>query len=88
MNKVFVVSVMDSAVGAFSRPFFVPTTASAVRSFSDEVNRQAPDNPMFSHPSDYVLYSLGMFDEASGKFENLDMPEVLVRGKDVVRSQS
>lgn len=85
MTILQVVSVYDSAVNAFARPFFVPSTGVALRSFSDEVNRQAPDNPMSQHPEDFTLYLLGSFDEDSGQFTNTQSrPELLVRAKDVI----
>lgn len=82
-----VVAVYDSAAQAFNRPFFVPAVGMALRSFSDEVNRQAEDNPMNRHPDDYELFQLGEFDDASGRFTLFDDPKPLLRAKDaVVRS--
>lgn len=81
-----VVAVYDSALDAFSRPFFVPTTQIAVRSFTDEVNRASPDNPMAKHPDDFVLYLVGLWDDVTGLFENQPGGRVqLVRAKDVYR---
>ena len=60
-----VVSVYDSAAGAYNRPFYVPSTGLAVRSFRDEVNRKAEDNTMYNHPGDYTLELLGTFDDSS-----------------------
>lgn len=82
-TKNYVVAVYDSALDAYSRPFFVPTTQIGVRSFADEVNRVSVDNPLNRHPDDYSLYCLGSWDDHSGRFENLERPEVLVRAKDV-----
>lgn len=79
MAKLIVVSVKDSAVGVFSRPFFVPTVGLAVRSFTDEVNRAAEDNQVYRHPDDYVLFRLGSFDEETGIFEN-DVQSILCQG--------
>jgi len=84
MAVTFVVAVHDSAMDAFSRPFHVPTTQAAVRSFSDEVNRVSADNPLNAHPDDFILYHLAMFEDESGRFENLSSPAQLVRAKDVV----
>lgn len=84
--KLSVCSVFDSALQAFTRPVFVPSTGIAIRSFTDEVNRAAPpsENPMFGHPEDFELRLLAMFDEDTGLFENSsDGPRVLARGKDV-----
>lgn len=82
MAKQKVCAVFDSAMEAYLRPFFVPTTNMAVRSFTDEVNRQAEDNQMYRHPDDYTLHCLGEFDEESGNFTR-DGACVLVRAKDI-----
>lgn len=59
-------SVYDKKAEAYMRPFFVPTTGMAQRTFSDEVNRKSEDNMMYSHPEDYVLYYVGEWDEERG----------------------
>lgn len=82
--EMIVVSVKDSAANAFMRPFFVPSTAVAIRSFTDEINRKSEDNPMYAHSEDYELYDLGEFNEDDGSFDT-HMPILLVRGKDVKR---
>ena len=51
--KQVIVSVYDSAMMAYARPFFVPTTAVAIRSFIQEVNRAGDDNQMHRTPEDY-----------------------------------
>lgn len=86
MSKLIVVSVFDSAVQAYGRPVFVPSRGYAERSFSDEINRDAPDNAMHAHPEDYEMFELGTFDEESGVFVNCDGgPRSLLRGKDAVK---
>lgn len=74
-------AVRDSAVDAFMRPFFVPTTGMAVRSFSDEVRNG--ESPMHKHPEDFALFELGTFDEESGRCDNLPSPRQLVRAADI-----
>ena len=82
--KLVVVSVHDSAANAFGRPIFVPTTNIAVRSFQDEVNRSSPDNEMFKHPDDFVMYHLADFDDEIGLISSLERPVVVARAKDLV----
>lgn len=82
MTVHIAVAVRDSAVLAFNRPFFVPTVAVAVRSFTDEVNRAAEDNQMFRHPDDYELWVVGAFDDESGQFLEEDK-RCVARAKDV-----
>jgi hypothetical protein len=80
----FVVSVRDRAAEVFNRPFFVPHRGVAVRDFTDEVNRSAPDNALNKHADDFDLYLLGTFDDGAASFQLEDPPVVLVRGKDVL----
>lgn len=62
-------AVFDVAANAFHKPFYAPAIAAAVRSFHDEVNREAEDNQMYKHPGDYELHLLGTFDEETGVVE-------------------
>lgn len=78
-----IVSVKDSAAEAFGRPMYLQSLGVAIRSFTDEVNREDKDNQLFNHPDDFDLYELGVFDDAIGKYELRDNPSVIVRGKDV-----
>jgi hypothetical protein len=57
-----------------------------LRSFQDEVSRQAPDNVMASHPSDFELFELGFFDDSVGSFEINEVPRSLMRAKDVTNA--
>lgn len=84
MPRHKIVSVRDRQADAYNRPIFVPTTGLAIRSFSDEINRVSPDNPMNTHPEDYELFLLGEFDDESAIFENLAHPQLLARAVDVL----
>jgi len=85
--KQCVVAVYDRASECYGRPIFVPTRAAAIRSFSDEVNRDDPANDLCRHPGDFDLCILGEFDDTKGVFLADDSyPAVVVRGKDVVSS--
>lgn len=79
--ELVAVAVRDSAVDAFMRPFFVPSTAFAVRSFGEAVKEAG--SPMSQAPQDYALFELGSFDEETGRFENLESPRQLIRAQDV-----
>ena len=72
MSKLKIFAVRDQAVDAFNRPFFSPSRGLAVRSFTDEVNRSDPANPMYAHHEEFVLYELGQFDEETGIFETIN----------------
>ncbi len=81
--KMIVCSVKDRASDAFARPMFVRSSGEAIRSFSDEVNRKADDNQLYTHSDDFDLYELGEFDDNLGKFTLHDQPKVLSLGKQV-----
>lgn len=64
----------------------MPSVGYAIRSFADEVNRQAEDNQMHRHPEDFELVYLADFDEGTGQFSvPAEGQRVLSRGKDVKR---
>jgi hypothetical protein len=81
----YVVSVRDRAAEVFNRPFYVPHRGVAVREFTDEVNRVAPDNALNKHADDFDLYLLGVFDDSNAVFVAEPDAVVLVRGKDVLK---
>lgn len=62
-----IVAVLDAAASTFGTPFFVVSTGQAVRSFKDEINRPAEDNPLNRHPEDFTLYCLGEYDDETGE---------------------
>lgn len=80
--NLYVFSVRDQATDMFGTPMFLVAVGAAVRSFTDEINRVAPDNALSQHPDDYVLYELGSFDTDTGKFDTY-VPVQICRGKDV-----
>lgn len=81
--KLTLCTVKDRAADAFGRPMFVPSTGIAIRSFSDEINRQADDNQMYNHSDDFDLYELGEFDDNTGLFILHEQPKLLTLGKQV-----
>ena len=81
--KLNLCSVKDRAADAFGRPMFVASPGVAIRSFSDEINRQAEDNQLYNHPDDVDLYEFGVFDDNSGAFEIFESPKLLSLGKQV-----
>ena len=65
------------------QPKFVPSIGVAIRSFSDEVNRQDAENQLFNHPDDFDLYEMGEFDDNTGLFTLHDQPKLVSLGKQV-----
>jgi len=77
--KLIVCSVRDKATEVFSRPFYVATAAQAIRTFTDEVNRQGDDNQFNKHPTDFDLYELGSFNDEDGHTDCIN-PRLLITG--------
>lgn len=75
-------AVRDDAIG-FNRPIFTPSVALATRSFTDEVNRNAPDNDMFRHPESFSLWHLATFDDDTGLFSLLPTPTQIITASNV-----
>lgn len=78
-----VVSVFDTASSAYMRPFYAHAVGQATRTFQDEVNRPGEDNPMYRHPEDFLLFSLGAFDDQTGILSALSTPQLLARAMDL-----
>jgi hypothetical protein len=80
--KYAVCAVKDRAVNAYNRPIYVPTVGVAIRSFTDEVNRQ--DSELQNHPEDYDLYEIGQWDDETAIYTPLETPRVITRAQDIV----
>ena len=79
--KYVVVCVRDRAGNVFGVPQFVVSAGAAIRSFGDGINNEAKDNPLYMHPEDFDLYSLGTYDDENGSFSG-DVPKQIAVGKD------
>lgn len=81
ISKVF--TVYDSKTEAYLSPFFMPAKGAAIRAFSDLVN---DSNHQFGkHPSDYILFELGSYDDSSASFDLYSAPVSLGVGVEFVR---
>lgn len=80
---LYVFSTRDRAADVFSQPFFSPTKGTAIRSFSDEINRVDVNNMLNKHPDDFDLYYLGTYDDNTGLFD-VERPSQVAVGKDLL----
>lgn len=71
----------DRAADCFGQPIFANSTGSAIRSFSDEINRADNKTALAMHPEDFDLYLLGTFDDNTAEFD-LCRPTQIAIGKD------
>lgn len=70
--KYIIVAVHDRQLDCYMRPFVAQARGQAVRSFTDETNRQGSELNM--HPEDYELHELGHFDDQTGGVTANDRP--------------
>ncbi len=66
--KLNIYSIFDTASALYLRPLFAQSDGQALRSFSDVA--VDTDHEIGSHPEDYSLFRLGIFDDNSGKITN------------------
>ena len=79
---LFVYCVRDRATDQFGNPMFLVNDGQAIRSFSDEVNRDDKENMLNRHSDDFDLYKLGTYDGGTGIFST-HVPEMISIGKQV-----
>ena len=70
MLKVY--ALKDIKGNLFNAPFFVKSTAEAMRAFYRAYITE--DTPVHMFPSDFALYELGSFDEEEGEFTLFGIP--------------
>jgi hypothetical protein len=63
--KLNAYSLFDNKALQYHAPFFSSTDGAAVRSLSDLVSE--PNTGPGRHPSDYVLYFIGTYDDSNGQ---------------------
>lgn len=78
-------TVYDSKAESYLPPFYVNARGQAIRSFSDTCND--PEHVFNKHPSDYTLFALGDFNDATGVFTPLDTPLSLGLAQEFVKQQ-
>lgn len=78
MTSQVIVSIRDKKADTYSRPFTCPSIGTAIRTFSDEVQRSDQTNHLHNHPSDFTLYHLGMFNEDTGVIEAFTQPKLII----------
>jgi len=67
MKMVF--AVFDIKAEAYLQPFFLDTTGQALRSIYDCI--KDPNHQFGAHPEDYTLYYVGLYDQSTCEFTEL-----------------
>lgn len=72
-----VVCLFDVQAAAYMQPMFVPGIGIAFRHLSDEIARGGEGNVLASHPGDFKLYELGVWDDQTGEFHLHEVPKMV-----------
>lgn len=73
--QILVFSVYDKAVKAYLKPFYGRSRGEAIRSFMEAVSDAKHE--FAKHASDYVMFYLGDFDDATGIFSPREPERVI-----------
>lgn len=74
------VALKDRAVDAYAPIMTVNTRGEAIRSLRDAM--RDTNAPISRHPTDYELYALGNYNDATGEIVPFETPELLARAED------
>jgi len=85
--KTVVVSIRDVKGETYAQPWFTHTAAVAVRHFTDIVNNPEKGGTIYSHPEDFQLYEIGIWDDIDGKIYSHDIPKHLVSAASVKKEK-
>lgn len=80
--KLKVFSILDTKADVFHAPFYFGAVGLAVRAFKDLANDS--NSTVSRHPDDFRLFEIGVFDDQSGRFENLPEFNALGWAKDYI----
>lgn len=75
-------TIHDAKAEFHFQPFYARTNADAMRTFTQTVNDNNPQNLIAQSPSDFTLFYIGEFDEQSGVISPAERHS-LANGKDV-----
>lgn len=83
---LYVFSVRDMVAETYGQPFYAPTTAAAIRSFS-QLSRD-PQSQLYASPADFYLYQIGTFDVDTGLLQGLPALVQVAAARDYVQKES
>lgn len=86
MSDLKCFSIHDQKLEMYIQPFFAPTAAHAIRSFTDAVNQEGTD--FNRHAEDYTLWYCGDFDQERCQLQGLQAPVCLAKAFDVLEKNT
>lgn len=86
MTTLKMFTVRDLKAGTYGQPFALPNRQVAMRTFSTWVAN--PESFFAKFPHDFELFEVGEFDQVTGLFSSLSMPDYVGRASELVSSVS
>lgn len=76
--------IFDVKAKFYNKPFYLPNTATAIRTFTDLANDMNTD--IGKHPEDFILFEIGTYDDATATIESTE-PHVIARAHELVEQK-
>ncbi|WNK12492.1 MAG: nonstructural protein [Microvirus sp.] len=83
--KLLVFAIFDTALNAHAHPMYFQTTPLAMRSFTQEINRKDTTNQLHVNATDFSLWQLATYDDATGEFTN--ERQLIARAQDLKQTE-
>lgn len=81
----FAYCIVDRKAGLYNNPVFYLRDGQAVRDFQTLCSDR--QTMIGRYPDDFALYCVGSFNDETGKFQSLDLPNVIAQGCDFAQPQ-
>ena len=86
--ETIIIAIRDLKADAFGKPHGVHNDATAIRTFSDEINSNDKKSLISTHPHDFALYKIATYEEQTGKITPIYPPKLLINGDQCVNPQT
>jgi len=86
MSTQLVMSIYDKKMNTYSRPIYVKHQVEAQRSIIGVLRTK--ESMLAQYPSDYELYSLGVFDEQTGAHTMEEKPRFVMNISELLEEQN
>lgn len=80
MTIISICAVYDATANLYGSPFSATNKHVAIRQFQAELAAPEAVGPMQTHPQDFKLVELGLYDNTHGRFQLHENPEFLYQG--------
>lgn len=80
---MILIAVQDIKASAFLNPITVRTTAEGIRQFESQVKNK--ESLFHAHPSDFILFALGEYNELTGEIKPYEQIRTLATATEFIQ---